>query len=242
MQTNAFKFSKKIFLMLLLLCFTLLSSHAEAAKAKTAKRLKIDNAAFVYVDYVTGLDNLMNTIPPEQFHNNIEAFAKTGLLFNMPVLVLGEESDYYGTFLPAIKPLIDAGALRENRTTVSGYTPRVAEWLKKTGRKNVIIGGISIDNCTMLTSLDLLDAGYNVFVVVDVSSTNSRLVEDTAISRLIKAGATPVTWLNVLTELGGDFAGPHGKGMMQIIQQHWPASTVGSVDDLTDDGAGFQLP
>ena len=120
--------------------------------------------------------------------------------------------------------------------------PRVAKWLKKQGRKNVIIGGISIDNCTMLTSLDLLRAGYNVFVVVDVSSTNSRLVEDVAITRLVKAGATPVTWLNVMTEIGGDFAGPYGKGMMEIVQKHWPASTVGDVDDLTPDGAGLQLP
>jgi hypothetical protein len=182
----------------------------------------------------------MTTIPPKQFANNIEAFAKTGQLFKMPSLVLGEETDYYGKFLPSIKPVIDSGAKRVNRTTPSGYTPEVATWLKESGRKNVVIGGISIDNCTMLTSLDLLRAGYNVYVVVDVSSTNGRLVEDTAMMRLVQAGAVPVNWLNVLTEIGGDFAGPDGQGMMQIIQAHWPASTTGEVRDLTPDGAGFQ--
>jgi hypothetical protein len=68
------------------------------------------------------------------------------------------------------------------------------------------------------------------------------LAEDAAIQRLILAGAIPVGWLNALTDLGKDFDGPYGKGMMQIIQAHWPASTVGLVDDTTPDGRGMQLP
>jgi len=102
--------------------------------------------------------------------------------------------------------------------------------------------GISIDDCTLHTSLDLLREGYNVFFVVDVSSTNSKLAEDAAIQRLIQAGAVPVSWLNALTELGDDFEGPNGKGMMDMIQANWPASTVGGVNDTTPDGRGMQPP
>ncbi len=201
------------------------------------------NAVLVYVDYVTGLDNLMTTIPGKQYRNNISAFAKFSALFKMPTAVVGEENNYYGTFLPEIKKLIgEGGKTFAPRSTPTAFTPEFAAWLKSTGRQNVVIGGISIDNCTLHTSLDLLRSGYNVFVIVDVSSTNSKLAEDAAIQRLIQAGAVPVSWLNALTELGTDFAGPHGKGMMEIIQAHWPASTVGTVDDTTPDGRGMQLP
>lgn len=201
------------------------------------------NAVLVYVDYVTGLDNLMTTIPGKQYRNNIAAFAKFSSVFKMPTAVVGEENNYYGTFLPEIKKLIgEGGKTFAPRSTPTAYTPDFANWLKLTGRQNVVIGGISIDNCTLHTSLDLIRNGYNVFVVVDVSSTNSKLAEDAAIQRLIQAGAVPVSWLNALTELGTDFAGPHGKGMMEIIQAHWPASTVGVVDDTTPDGRGMQLP
>ncbi|MDP2801684.1 MAG: isochorismatase family protein [Phreatobacter sp.] len=204
---------------------------------------KPTDTALVYVDYVTGLDNLMTTIPGKQYRNNIAAFAKFSSLFGMPTGVLGEENDYYGSFLPEIKTLIDAGARTfQSRTTPTGYTAELAEWLRQTGCRNVLIGGISIDNCTLHTSLDLLRNGYDVFFVVDVSSTNSKIAEDAAIMRLVQAGAVPVSWLNALTELGTDFAGPHGKGMMQIIQTHWPASTIGAVDDTTPDGHGMQLP
>lgn len=201
------------------------------------------NTALVYVDYVTGLDNLMTTIPGKQYRNNIEAFAKFSSLFKIPTAIIGEENNYYGTFLPEIKKLVtNGGKTFAPRSTPTGYAPDFASWLKATGRKNVLIGGISIDNCTLHTSLDLIRNGYNVFVVVDVSSTNSKLAEDAAIQRLIQAGAVPVSWLNALTELGTDFAGPHGKGMMEIIQAHWPASTVGTVSDTTPDGKGMQLP
>lgn len=202
-----------------------------------------EDAVLVYVDYVTGLDNLMTTVPGKQYRNNIAAFAKFSPLFKMPTAVVGEENDYYGTFLPEIKKLTtEGGKTFAPRTSVSAYTPDFAAWLKATKRKNVIIGGISIDNCTLHTSLDLLRNGYNVFVIVDVSSTNSKLAEDAAIDRLIEAGAVPVSWLNALTELGKDFGGPYGKGMMGIIQAHWPASTVGVVDDTTPDGRGMQPP
>jgi hypothetical protein len=202
-----------------------------------------ENTAIVYVDYVTGLDNLMTTIPGKQYRNNIAAFAKFSTLFGIPAGVLGEENPYYGTFLPEIKELITAGVRTfQPRSTPTGYSEEFAGWLAGTGRKNVLIGGISIDNCTLHTSLDLLRNGYNVFVVVDVSSTNSKMAEDAALMRLVQAGAVPVSWLNALTELGADFAGTYGKGMMQIIQTHWPASTVGPVDDTTPDGHGMQLP
>lgn len=215
---------------------------SEAARKAALTRLSPETTAIIYVDYVTGLDNLMNTVPPQQFRNNVAAFGKIAPLFKADHAVLGEENDYYGVFLPEIKPLVDAGAPRFPRTQVSGYTRDLAAWLKKTGKKNVVIGGISIDNCTLLTSLDLLRAGYNVYVVADVSATNNRLAEDAALMRLAQAGAVTVGWLNVLTEMGGDFAGPYGKEMAAIVGQHWPASTVGPVTDLTPDGRGLQIP
>lgn len=219
------------------------AQHPPTAGARAAlQKATVETTAIIYVDYVTGLDNLINTIPAKQFRNNVAAFAKFSPVFSLPTAVLGEENEYYGTFLPEMKALVTAGAKTFPRTTISGYTPDLAQWLSKTGRRNVVIGGISIDNCTLHTSLDLLRAGYNVFVVVDVSGSNNRLAEDTAVRRLIMAGAVPVGWLTMMAELGGDFAGPYGKGMQQMVVGHWPASTVGPVEDLTPDGHGLQLP
>lgn len=199
-----------------------------------------ESAILVYVDYVTGLDNLMNRLPTSVYKNNIEAFAKLNPLFKMPTVILGEENEYYGTFLPEMAH-VTHDTRRYNRTQISGFVPEFRGWLASTGRTDVIIGGISIDNCVLHTSLDLLRAGYNVFVVVDVSGTNSPIAEQVAMTRLRDAGAVLCTWLSIATELGEDFASPYGDGMKAIIGTHWPASTVGEVDDSTPDGHGMQL-
>lgn len=198
-----------------------------------------ESAILVYVDYVTGLDNLMTTIPSRQYKNNIAAFAKLNQLFKMPTVIFGEENEYYGVFLPEMAT-VTHDTRRYGRTQISGYVPDFAAWLKASGRRDVIIGGISIDNCVLHTTLDLLRAGYNVYVVTDVSGTNSPLAEQTAIMRLRDAGAVMTTWLATATELGVDFASPYGDGLKAIISQHWPASTIGSVEDTTPDGRGMQ--
>jgi nicotinamidase-related amidase len=181
----------------------------------------------------------MTTIPPRQYKNNIAAFAKLNRLFKMPTVVLGEENDYYGTFLPEIA-IVDHDVRRYSRTQISGFVPELREWLAQSGRKDVIIGGISIDNCVLHTALDLLRAGYNVFVVTDVSGTNSELAERTAIMRMRDAGAVMTGWLGIATELGVDFASQYGDGLKEIIGTHWPASTTGHVEDTTPDGHGMQ--
>lgn len=219
------------------------ASHVQAKDPLTAslKTPSLDDTVLIYVDYVTGLDNLITTIPGPQFRNNITAFAKFNPLFKVPTIVLGEENEYYGTFLPEITEHVTHDVHRFNRSQVSGYTPEVKAWLAATGRRTIVIGGISIDNCTLHTALDLLRDGYSVYVITDVSGSNSSLAEQDALARLRAAGAVTGGWLSILTDLGRDFASPqYGPGMMQIIQAHWPASTTGTVLDTTPDGHGMQ--
>lgn len=198
-----------------------------------------DSAILVYVDYVTGLDNLITTIPAPAYKNNVAAFAKFNRLFRMPTVILGEENEYYGTFLPEMA-VVEHDARRYDRTSISGFVPAFREWLAASGRKDVVIGGISIDNCVLHTALDLLRAGYGVSVVADASGTNGALAEAVAIARLRDAGAAVGGWLSIMTELGVDFAGPYGDGMKAIVATHWPASTTGTVLDTTPDGHGMQ--
>jgi hypothetical protein len=216
-------------------------AHAQATRPAALAQPEVSDTVLIYVDYVTGLDNLITTIPGPQFRNNITAFAKFNPLFRTPTIVLGEENDYYGTFLLEITEHVTHDVHRFNRTQVSGYTPEVKAWLASTGRKTIVIGGISIDNCTLHTTLDLLRDGYKVYVISDVSGSNASLAEQEALERMRDAGAVTGGWLTILTDLGRDFASPqYGQGMMGIIQAHWPASTTGTVNDTTPDGHGMQ--
>jgi hypothetical protein len=215
------------------LLLTLMAGTSPVAAQTNPYRESItrENAVFVYVDFLSGLDDYLTTVPGPQFRNNVTAFAKLNPIFRLPTAVLGDEGPYTGRFYPEVRKHITHDTTYFRRTTPTGYTPAFAQWLQRTGRKNVIIGGISIDNCTLHTTLDLLRAGYNVFVVLDVSSTNNKLAEDAAVTRLVRAGAVPTSWIAVATELVKDWNSPQGQQLMPVIQAHLAGSTVGTPVD-----------
>jgi nicotinamidase-related amidase len=149
---------------------------------------------------------------------------------------MGDEGDYRGSFYPEIKTYVTNSSKVFHRTTPTGYTPEFAAWLKNTKRNNVVIGGISIDNCTLHTALDLLRNGYNVFVMIDVSSTNNKLAEDAALQRLTKAGAILTTWIATASEMVKDWSSKEGSHLTQfVLMPHMAASTVGEAKDPSAD-------
>jgi hypothetical protein len=72
--------------------------------------------------------------------------------------------------------------------------------LKKSGNKKLIVAAISLDICAQQLTLDLLQAGYEVYVVVDCSGTDEKVVETAAMMRLTQAGAVMVSWGSIAAE------------------------------------------
>lgn len=214
-------------------------STTVAFRQAALEDLTPENTVLIYVDFNTGLDNLLTTVPGPQFRQNVGAFVGIGTVFEVPVALLGEENDYYGPFYPELDPIRER-ARHFHRTTPSGYTSELAAWLRETGRRNVAIGGISIDNCTLHTSLDLLRDGYNVYVLIDVSPTNNPMAQQAAVTRLVQAGAVPVAWVTLATDLLGDWSSPAGQRLMPIMAKYLPGSTVGTPIDTSPDGRGIR--
>ncbi|GGY27263.1 hydrolase [Paludibacterium paludis] len=68
-------------------------------------------------------------------------------------------------------------------------------------RPQVIVCGMESHVCVLQTVMQLLDAGKEVFVVVDAIGSRAALDHDTAIARMTQAGAVPVTREMVLFEM-----------------------------------------
>jgi nicotinamidase-related amidase len=178
-------------------------------------RLQPEQCAIVLVDFLSGFDPGLRTIARDRWEKNITAFTRLAQIFEprLPVFVLGDEGDFRGTFYPQIAEHVP-NAPRFERTTPSAMqSERFREALAATKRKRIIIGGISLDLCSLHTSLDLLKAGYEVYVVVDCSGTESELVQTAAMMRLTQAGAVMTNWVSLASELMGDWRTPEGKAV-----------------------------
>lgn len=193
-----------------------------------AEKISPGNCVAVLVDYLTGFLPGLRSIDRDDYDRAVRGFCGTVKAFDLPVAVLGDEGSFRGDFFPVIGELF-ADAPTFGRSTPSGWgAAGFPEWLAATGRRKVLIGGISLDNCTMMTTLDLLAAGYEPCVVVDASGTESVLVEQVAIARLVQAGAVPVNWVQVAAELLGDWATPEGAAIGKLFQEHSKWNALGT--------------
>ena len=73
--------------------------------------------------------------------------------------------------------------------------------LEDNGRKQIIVTGIEAHVCVLQTALDLLNAGYEVFVPHDAVNSRRKADRKWALRRMASAGAVITTTESALFEL-----------------------------------------
>lgn len=178
------------------------------------------NAGLIMVDFLTGFDPGLNTIPKAVFNQNATALAKMSNIFNLPTIMLGEEGGFRGKFYPLVGEYLSKAVRVERHTPSAWDEPNFQVAVKKLNRKKLIVGGISLDICTQLLTLDLLRAGYGVYVVTDCSGSDQAIAETAAMMRMTQAGAVMVTWGTLASELMKDWISPYGEAVGKLYQEN----------------------
>jgi Isochorismatase family len=190
------------------------------ATNRFTEKLTRDNTCAVIVDFLDGFLPGLKTIDHYKFRKNAEAFAELTSIFKLPTVFLGEEGSFRGNFFPEVVAH-SQHAIRVERHTPSAWDePVFRTTLAGMKRKKVLLGGISLDICTQLLTLDLLANGYEPYVVVDASGSDSTLVETAAMLRMTQAGAVMVSWASVASELMGDWKTPEGPLVGALYQSN----------------------
>jgi hypothetical protein len=92
-----------------------------------------------------------------------------------------------------------------------------ASAVKATGRKKLIIAGVTNDVCTVYPALSLVRDGYEVQVVADGGGSPSVMADDIALRRMEKGGVTLPTTNQLIAELAGSWATPEGGQLVQLL-------------------------
>lgn len=191
--------------------------------------LSTENCSVVLVDFLDGFMPGLRTMESERFERNVNGFCHTVLTLGLPHCVLGDEGGFRGSFFPVIKEHFGDSPTFGRHTPSACRSGGFRDWAEgqmSAGRKKIVLGGISIDNCSMLTTLDLLAAGFEAYVVVDVCGADSHLTETAAIHRLVQAGATPINWAQFACESMGDWQSEHGEAIGRLLSEY---STYGAL-------------
>lgn len=187
-------------------------------------RLTTENAAVLLVDHQTGLANGIQDQSVPEFMAAVEALAKTAKSFDLPTVITTSAADGpNGPILPVITEHLPNAPLVQRPGEINAWDNAqfIAE-VEKTGRKKLIVAGVSTEVCVAFVALSAVAAGYDVYAVIDASGTWNKLVQEVAIARMVQAGVQPITWVAVAAELQADWRNPTGQNLAANMGQHLP--------------------
>ena len=165
-----------------------------------------DNCALLLIDHQPFQFGTLGSASSQTVLNNVIGLAKTAKVFKVPTLLTSVVEDRGGYI---VKGLTDVFPEQTpiNRTFINAWEDtRVVDWVKKTGRKKIVIAGLWTEVCVAMPALQAAGEGYEVYVVTDASAGVSVEAHEMAIQRMIMGGVVPISFNAFQAELQRDWA------------------------------------
>jgi len=172
------------------------------------ERLAPDNAALLLIDHQVGLFTGVRDIPVAELKHNVVALAKAFKVLGVPIIVTATSPEMWGPTIPELAEALPSASII-NRTTVNAFDePRFAKAVEATGRKKLIIAGVSTEVCLALPAIHATAIGYDVYAVIDSSGTFSETKRITGLLRMVQAGVIVSDYATLAVEMLKDNASP----------------------------------
>lgn len=180
----------------------------------TFKRFTGADAALLLIDHQTGTMSWVGSIPQDEMKRHALMLAKTASILNMPVVLTSSmEGAPQGPLMSELVDILpDAFEARIRRAGIVNAMddPDFAAAVAATGRRRIVMAGVTNDVCTVYPALTLVGMGYEVQVVADAGGSPSRMGDDMALRRMEANGVTLTSTNQVIAELTGDWSTPEG--------------------------------
>ncbi|MGB1028096.1 MAG: isochorismatase family protein [Rhodospirillaceae bacterium] len=184
-------------------------------------RFTPENTALLLIDHQVGTMQLIKNIDMEQAKRMSLALAKAARILGIPtVLTSSQEDRVQGPLLPELVEILPEAF--ENRIQREGIVnawadPAFKAAVEATGRKNLIMAGVTTDVCLVFPAIDAVTEGYGVQAVMDASGSPFDLSEDMSRRRMEKAGVTLTATNTMIAELAQDWSTPEGQQLIQLL-------------------------
>lgn len=150
---------------------------------------------------------------------NIRSLADLAVRFEIPV-VLSTVSVSAGVNSPTIQSLKDKlpDAQEIDRTTTNAWEDEAfLAAIKATGRKKLVMCGLVTSVCLAYPTVCALADGYEAMIVEDAVGDLTKQIHDTAVLRMIQAGAVPTSTSAMMIEWFRDWADPRAPAMREVL-------------------------
>jgi nicotinamidase-related amidase len=144
------------------------------------------------------------------------------------VLTAVETQGFSGYLWPQLLDVFPGQPVIERTSMNSWDDAGFRRAIEATGRKNILMTGLWTEVCVTWPTIEMIGAGYNIYVVDDCCGATSPAAHEAALSRMVQAGATRLTTIAALLEWQRDWKDhTHYDALMGILKEHAGAYGVG---------------
>src|SRR5213594_2438657 len=187
------------------------------------------DSAVVFIDHQPQMLFGVASIDRAVFINNVTLLAKAAKEFNVPTVLTAVETEgFSGYVFPQLLDVFPGQPIVERSSMNSWDDPGFRKAIEATGRKNILMTGLWTEVCICWPTIEMLAAGYNIYVVEDCCGATSPVAQEAALSRMVQAGAIRLTTIAAVLEWQRDWAlKEHYNSLMTLIKQQGGAYGVG---------------
>lgn len=198
---------------------------ADATPVRDARNdslLTPQNAVLALIDYQPEQYAGVGSTGHKELLEHVTMLGRVATVFDVPVVLstVYVKHGMSGTN-PELREVLP-GVPEIDRTSMNSWEdPEFRAAIEATGRRKLILAGLWTEVCVAFPALDALGAGYEVYVVADAIGGVSQVAHESAMQRMIQAGAKPITVLGLACELQRDWGRPGADRLRGIMREYF---------------------
>ena len=189
---------------------------------KNDSLLTPQNAVLALIDYQPEQYAGVRSVGQDELLAHVTLLGRVATTFGLPVVLstVYVKHGMTGTN-PELREALP-GIPEIDRTSMNSWEdPDFRAAVERTQRKKLILAGLWTEVCVAFPALDAIRAGYQVYVVSDAIGGVSRVAHESAMQRMIQAGAMPITVLGLACELQRDWGRPDADRLRRIMREYF---------------------
>ena len=182
-------------------------------------RLRREETVLLIVDLQERLVPAM--FESEALIRNCTTLAAAAAQLQIPIVITEQYPQKLGSTLAGITAAATSNEVAPApvaKMLFSACTDEVQQELQTLNRRTILVCGIEAHVCVMQSTLDLLEAGFNVFVPYDAISSRGESNKKIGWERMLRSGVLPTSTESAIFELLREAGTPDFKAMLPLIK------------------------
>jgi nicotinamidase-related amidase len=179
--------------------------------ADNPNELTIENSVLVLIDHQPAVALAVHSIDHGLLIDNVAGLARAAKDLGVPTVLTTVGAQGSVLVDPIFKEISEVfpDVTPIDRPSANAWShPDVQAAVEATGRKKLIMAGLTTEVCLAQSALSAIKDGFDVYFVTDCSGGVSMEAHESAKVRMTMAGAKPITWMAVTGEWAPYWASP----------------------------------